>query len=175
MREEKDLRLFFALWPDENVRDQIEQNLKRFPSAAGRIVPRHNWHMTLHFIGNTSFEEKDCLHQQAKKLRAAQFNLTIDRCGFFKKPKVFWLGCEQTLKALSALQRELGNLLAHCSYKPETRPYSPHVTVARKVLKSPEPIEMDPVAWPVHKFALIRSVSVKSGVRYDVIEQYRLN
>ena len=175
MREEKSLRLFFALWPDEKVRDQIELNLRILPPTAGRIVPRHNWHMTLHFIGNTSLDEKNCLHRQAKKLRSAKFNLTIGRCGYFKKPKVFWFGCEQTPQALLTVQQNLGILLSECQYEPETRHYSPHITVARKVLTPPEQIEVKPIQWHVDRFVLIESISIKDGVRYDVIEQYSLS
>ena len=175
MREPKDIRLFFALWPDDGVRNRIEACVDKFPAAAGRVVPRYNWHMTLHFIGNTTFAEKKCLGRQAAEVRANRFQLIIDQTGFFKKPKVFWLGCMRPPKTLFDLHNNLGGKISRCEYEPETRPYSPHITVARKVEKPPELIRIDPVEWLVDKFVLIESVSVKGGVRYEVIETYPLS
>ena len=175
MREKQDLRLFFALWPDESVREQIENRLRPVSLENGRPVPRHNWHMTLHFIGNTSHVEKNCLHRQAKECRAEGFDLSIDTWGYFMRPKVFWLGCEDPPPALFDLQTDLGKKLSQCQFRPESRPYNPHVTVARKVRQPPEPTLLLPIEWRVDRFVLVESVSVDGGVRYDVIEEYGLN
>lgn len=174
MREVKDIRLFFALWPDEDVRKGISRCLKLLPAHGGRIVPQYNWHMTLHFIGNTTCSEKDCLHKQAKKLNAKPFDLRIDRFGYFKKPKVIWLGCQGPPGALIDLQKNLGGLISECEYQPETRPYTPHITVARKVSEKPETTSIDSIDWHANRFVLIESVAEQNGVRYRVLEEYRL-
>ena len=122
MRETKDLRLFFALWPDDKVRDHIANFMAGFATDAGRVVPQYNWHMTLHFIGNTSFGEKSCLHRQARKVRAMPFQLTLDQTGFFKKPKVFWLGCCDAPLSLFDFQEKLGKEIGHCEFNPEKTP-----------------------------------------------------
>lgn len=175
MREKKDLRLFFALWPDEGVREKIDQFLKMIPANNGHFIPRHNWHMTLHFVGNTSFAERDCLHRQAQKLRSRAFDLVIDQTGFFRKPKVFWLGISETPTALIDLQKNLGKEISQCEYRPETRPYSPHITVARKPSEEPPVMSIEPIKWSVNKFVLVESVSVAQGVRYEVVESYELD
>lgn len=175
VRERRDIRLFFALWPNENVREQIAAALKTFSIKAGRRVPRSNWHMTLHFIGNTSFEEKDCLHDKAGEVRAQPFQLLVDRAGYFKKPKILWLGCQQPAKALFDLQGELGARISHCEYQPETRPYSPHITVLRKVYERPQAQPFQPVPWRVDRFVLIESVTESDGIRYRVLEEYPLD
>jgi 2'-5' RNA ligase len=77
MREIKNIRLFFALWPNEGIRDEISSCVKLLSAHGGRVVSRYNWHMTLHFIGNTTFAQKDCLHDQAKKVNAKPFDLRI--------------------------------------------------------------------------------------------------
>lgn len=174
MRQTKDIRLFFALWPDENVRQEISNCLKLLPANSGRVVPRYNWHMTLHFIGNTTFAEKDCLHSQAKKIKAKPFDLRIDCVGYFKKPKVFWLGCQQPPGALFELQKNLGMLISECDYRPETRPYSPHVSVVRKVIEKPAMTSLDSIDWHVDRYVLIESVAEANGVRYRVVEEYAL-
>ena len=175
MREKKEIRLFFALWPSEKVRDQLEAFIHSIPPPGGRDVPLRNWHMTLHFIGNTSFDEKNCLNRQAGKVKATAFELTVNQTGFFRKPKVFWLGCEKPPEALFNLQKKLGRKISRCEYIPETRPYSPHITIARKVVRPPESVQVNSIEWLVDEFVLIESVSVKGGVRYRVIETYPLS
>ncbi len=174
MRDKKDIRLFFALWPDEEVREHIGAFVDTIPAETGRVVPRYNWHMTLHFIGNTTFDEKVCLDKQARKVRANAFELTIDQTGFFRKPKVFWLGCEILPQALLNLQSNLGKETSQCEYVPETRAYSPHITVARKVTEKPALKLSSKITWHVDRFVLIESVSEAGGVRYRVLEEYLL-
>ena len=72
MRPLNDARLFFALWPDDEVRFQIEKNLKLFylDSDKSRLVTNANLHMTLHFVGNTSIAEMNCLDLKAKLTEA---------------------------------------------------------------------------------------------------------
>jgi len=175
MREKKDLRLFFALWPDQAVREAIADRLSHIGLKDGRQVPGYNWHLTLHFIGNTTIDEKHCLDRQANKVGEKPFELILDRTGFFKKPKVFWLGSHHVPGRLYELQENLGKEISCCDYQPETRPYSPHVTVARKVSKEPPVMSIEPIKWFIDQFALVESVSVPQGVRYDVVESYELD
>lgn len=174
MRATKDVRLFFALWPDDGVRFRIAENLKRFNLDRGksRLVTNSNLHLTLHFIGNTSIQEMQCLDRQARQVHAKSFSLSVDCSGYFKKPKVLWLGCQAAPAALYDLQRNLGEKIAQCAYTPETRPYSPHVTVARKVIEAPEPVAIEPLHWEVDRFVLVESIFVSGGVRYEVVESY---
>lgn len=174
VRGKKDIRLFFALWPDEGVRDEIADRLANFVLSNGRQVPQYNWHMTLHFIGNTTFGAKICLDRQARKVRAKPFELNIDQTGFFKKPRVFWLGFSEVPEGLFDLQGNLGEEISDCDYQPETRPYSPHITVTRRVYEKPLLLPIAPIKWQVDEFVLIESVSAAEGVRYRVIERYNL-
>jgi len=176
MRPLKDVRLFFALWPDDEVRLRIAENLKHFnlDSKKVRLVANANLHMTLHFVGNTSFAEMRCLDRQAKLTRAESFNLTLDSSGSFRKPGVLWIGSHSSPGALYDLQGKLGQHLKACAYTPESRPYSPHLTVARKITEAPEAISIEPIAWRVDRFVLVKSISISGGVRYEVVESYAL-
>ena len=176
MRPLKDVRIFFALWPDDEVRLRIAKNLKllKLDSNKSRPVTNPNLHMTLHFVGNTSIAEMNCLDRQAGLTRAESFELTLDYSGYFKKPQVLWFGSHTTPEALYDLQGELGQHLKTCAYTPESRPYSPHVTVARKIFEAPDTVSLQPISWRVNRFVLINSISIPAGVRYEVIESYPL-
>ncbi len=176
MRPLKDVRIFFALWPDDEVRLRIAENLKRLnlDSNKSRLVTNPNLHMTLHFVGNTSFEEMNCLDRQAKLAQGKLFELTLDYSGYFKKPQVLWFGSHTTPRALHDLQRNLGQHLQTCGYTPVSRSYSPHLTVARKIFEAPGAVSLEPISWQVNRFVLVNSISIPEGVRYEVVESYPL-
>lgn len=176
MREPKDIRLFFALWPDAVLRCSLQDAADSIRlTTAARRVPTGNLHLTLHFIGNVYFDDMACMRRQACKVDAAAFQLNIDRQGFFRKPRVAWLGCSETPDALAALQQQLGARLQTCGYRPETRPYHPHITIARKVESSDDHADFAPLSWRVDNFALVEVQPGANGVQYRVVESWPLH
>lgn len=175
MGEKKDIRVFFALWPNQALRRSLNRasaGLALRPPA--RRVPDANLHMTLHFIGNVYLEQLDCLRQQARKVRAPGFDLCIDTQGCFGKARVGWFGCSEVPDKLRQLHQQLGRRLRHCQYQPEARRYNPHVTVARKTRSLPGDVEFEPMPWRVENFVLVESKTTDIGVEYRVIETYPL-
>ena len=176
MREKKDIRLYFALWPQETVRQRLHAAAATIPvDSRGRRVPRANLHLTLHFIGNVYLAQMECLQRAARLVRAAAFDLTIDRQGYFNKPRVAWLGCSNPPAALVDLHRQLGAHLQICDYASEARPYQPHVTVARKIGTIAGEAGFAAVDWRVSEFALIEVRAIDNGVQYRAVETYPLN
>jgi 2'-5' RNA ligase len=176
MREIKDVRIFFALWPDEEVRRKIVELLPHFDldPTQSRFLKSSNIHMTLHFIGNSSHEQIECLRRQAKAVAGNAFVVDLDCQGYFSKPKVLWIGCNHAPRALPDLQARLGQQLSSCGFIPERRPFNPHVTIARKLPLAPQQIEFEPISWKVDRFVLVESKSIPGGVQYQVIEEYPL-
>ncbi len=170
-------RLFFALWPDERCRESLQSAQQRLVLAGkqARYVPAANLHITLHFIGNVSREKLPCFQQQARRLSADHFDLTLDTFGYFKKARVGWMGCTQTPEGLAVLHRLLAGQLTDCGFQAEKRHYNPHVTMIRKLQLPPDKTEAEPINWHVNDFVLMESVSVTRGVRYDILERYPLN
>jgi len=175
MRERKDIRIFFALWPDRDLRKRLSRTARMMPvEPPSRRVPDYNLHLTLHFIGNVLFDELDCLQRAARQLAAPRFELAVDCHGHFAKPRVAWLGCSEVPEALQIMHRQLGEYLQPCGYRPEKRRYNPHVTVARKIKTAPMMESFEPLRWKVDNFVLIESRTVDGGVKYEVIETYPL-
>lgn len=175
MREKKDIRIFFALWPDVALRKQLSRAVRLMPvERPARRVPDYNLHLTLHFIGNVTFDELDCLQRSARQVVTPVFELGIDCHGHFTKSRVAWLGCGEVPEALQLLHRRLAECLQPCGYRPEKRRYNPHVTIARKMKSRPDMEVFEPLRWKVDNFVLIESSATDGGVRYEVIESYRL-
>ena len=176
MREHKDIRLFFALWPDAVLRARLQHAADSIVLAhTARRVPIANLHLTLHFIGNVYRDDMACMRRQARLVDAAAFQLSIDRQGYFSKPRVAWLGCSDIPAALADLHGQLGARLQSCGYQPEARPYHPHVTVARKVKSIDADPGFAPMSWRVQNFALVEVQPSADGVQYRVVESWPLH
>jgi 2'-5' RNA ligase len=174
MPEAKDARVFFALWPDSLQRDSLNrQNLAIEIDGSAHRVPDYNLHLTLHFVGNVSFDQLERMQESALEVQAESFELTIDCQGYFEKPRVLWLGCSTVPDGLNDLHQRLGAALGKSGFQPEARPFNPHITIARK-LKAPDLIPIDPIVWPVDRFALIQSTSKGNGVVYSLLRSYPL-
>ena len=167
-------RLFFALWPSEDVRNQIVACAKQLPVQKARAVANANLHITLAFIGAVDEDKVDHYTSAAASVKANAFHLKLNRAGCFSRAKVLWLGCEQVEPALQDLVSSLNHVLLDCGYVAEDRSYTPHVTLARKFNGKHVP-EIDcEIDWSVDSFALVESVSVAGGVEYKVLKSWRL-
>jgi len=168
-------RLFFALWPSDQVRQSI---VDVFSAIAipdhSRFIQPENLHITLHFLGQVESDRRVCLQQVACALNDKPFVVNLDCLGYFTKAKILWMSCQYLPVELVRLHRDLGESLANCGYQSEFREYKPHVTLMRKCR---EPLNANNdfvISWQVDEFALVESISGSDGVRYQVIEKYPL-
>ena len=54
----------------------------------------------------------------------------------------------------------------------DRRPYRPHLTLARKVVRLEPAGPIATLEWPVRDFALIESLSTRAGSRYEPLGCY---
>lgn len=167
-------RLFFALWPDDAVREHIAQVASLLPAAQGSRIPQENLHLTLSFIGAADADYQARLVQQAGQVVAPMVNIALTRLAYFKQPRVIYLGCDHCAEPLTALVNELNAHLQLAGYQPEQRPYHPHVTLKRNAQPVPQDLSVSEIIWSVKDFVLVESSSKGDGVRYDVLERFAL-
>lgn len=168
-------RLFFALWPDPQ-RQQTYHRLARrlLAETGGRPVAAPDLHLTLAFIGAADAAVRHCLEDVADTVALAPFELTLDRAGYWPRPRVAWLGTTQTPEPLRELARRLNEGMAVCGLQPERRPFAAHLTVARKARCAPAGEAIAPQAWPVADFVLAESLTLPQGGRYRVLRRWPL-
>ncbi len=162
-------RLFFALWPDAGVRQQLAaaaRHWTRYPVAAA------NLHMTLQFLGARTAAEMACCCEAAGQLQGEAFELQLDYLGGWTKPRVQWLGTSHIPPALLQLVEQLQAALLPCGIAAAPRRYVPHVTLSRKEKNPRIQAGLTPVCWQVRDFVLAESVSTPQGVRYDVLQRW---
>jgi len=148
-------RLFFAMWPGEPQRGALSRIQLGLPDHRGRPTQPEDFHITLVFLGDLDAQVRACAEQAAARLRAAPFSLTLDRLGCFPRAQVLWCGASQRPQPLLDLIQALQGGLLVCGFRPERRPFEPHVTLARKVHPLPTRELEQPVVWPVSEIALV--------------------
>ncbi|MYM62314.1 RNA 2',3'-cyclic phosphodiesterase [Pseudomaricurvus sp. HS19] len=101
-----------------------------------REIPRHNYHLTLVFLGNLP---PGLLHNLATAMLSCrdhhEFSLQPQRIDFLNRRRgdliVALFGREQ-LNRLEDLQRQLVASLDPATYQPTGKPFRPHITLARR-------------------------------------------
>jgi 2'-5' RNA ligase len=166
-------RLFFALWPDEPLREAITPLLQLKRECGGRAHPPANIHITLNFLGGVEAATRDCLEQAAAGITLSPFELTLDRFGYWPRPRVMWLGCNDTPPPLGELVEALNRVVEQCGLQPEQRPYHPHLTLLRKAHQAPT-VSPPELHWQINDFVLAQSLSTPAGVEYRVLRRWPL-
>jgi RNA 2',3'-cyclic 3'-phosphodiesterase len=168
-------RLFFALWPNTDVRQAILKLSQPITQGIhGKIVPYDNWHITLAFLGEVDKSTKQCMQQAATTIQSHRFSLSLDKLDYRAKTRILWLVANETPDALRDLVTQLNTALQDCDYQPDTRPFKTHITLMRKAEKIKTLSPITPMTWTVEDFCLVRSILDSRGARYEVIERWSL-
>ncbi len=168
-------RLFFALWPDEQLHGMLCTRLPPLASAAGGRPQRPDqWHVTLVFLGGVDRERQASVVAAAEAIDAASFELRLDVLEHWRKPQVLCLAASQVPAAMSSLVQQLRAALCRVGFEPESREFRPHMTLARQVRNAPRIEAFDRIDWPADRFALVRSVTDTAGSRYEPVQWWNL-
>ena len=166
-------RLFFALWPEEEVVKKIKRHaLKHFLDCQGRTLKYSNWHITLAYFGASDSETQSCLEAKAATIKSTPFELNLSKCGFWSHPQVAWLAPNDIPDVLKQLVYDLQQAIIPCGFKPDARDYNPHVTIVRKAKTFPAVTEIKPINMKVTKFCLVESKTFPEGAEYQVLKSW---
>lgn len=166
-------RLFLALWPSDEVRNQLALARKALSKTGvrGRPIPDQNLHLTLMFLGDVTSSQRNDLETSLDNLSAEAFSLVFDRYGYWPRPRIQWLGCSQVSTELVSLV----NILYIITGRPrEARPYEPHITLFRKASRVSAYPQLNPVEWRCDAVSLVRSQLNIGGAEYEVVRRWVL-
>ena len=133
------VRSFIAIELPDEVKSgltQLQTQLKAGKHSAVKWVDSRSSHLTLKFLGNIAADKIDKI---TKALEAAAqglppFHLKVNGLGVFpnlSRVQVAWIGINGEVSQLSQLQQRLESNLAPLGFAPESRPFTPHLTLAR--------------------------------------------
>ena len=176
------MRLFVGIPLTAAVIEELSAISMRLQSQADglRWSAPESWHITLQFLGNT--QQYGCIVSRLRELRLPTLPIQLEGLGFFERAGVFFAGVNLTPE-LEALQQRVAGATGFCGFTPETRPYHPHITLARsrgkgghglRELKSK--IHRDPrfSGFVADVFVLYESVPGLGGSRYEIRERFTL-
>jgi 2'-5' RNA ligase len=170
----KTQRLFFALWPADELRVQLARIARQIMGKQDKIVHPKNLHLTLVFLGSVTVQQRICAERVANAVAGTAFELRLEQIGYWSRPQVVWFGPREIPEPLIDLVRQLNKGLKACAHQPETRCYQAHITLARKVIRR-FPISWTmPLAWQVEYFCLVQSVACPGGVQYQILRTWPL-
>ena len=152
-------------------------------SLGGDLKPveRENIHLTLKFLGDVSVTKLEEIKSALAQVTFPPFSLEIKGAGAFpnlKRMNVIWVGVGEGWSQVELIFEQTEKLLHQLGFSCETRPFSPHITVAR--VKSGR--KRDEIAaflghltderfgtFPVRSVRLKQSVLSPSGPKYSTL------
>ena len=175
------MRLFFAIEIDEQTRAALVRAMTpvRPQAKNGRWTRPENLHVTVQFIGEVP---DDSLDQLAIILRRAAglvrpFSLVFREFGTFgPHADVLWIGIEPDA-ALQTLSGLIRSELALAGLPCESRPFRPHLTIARQVQPMSGRLPawtLPPICCPVSRITLMESLRSDGVLRYRAVQRAEL-
>jgi RNA 2',3'-cyclic 3'-phosphodiesterase len=164
------VRLFFALWPDEEVRARLVQWSRALRAlCGGRPTRPENLHVTLAFLGSVEDARVAEIERAAGEVAARASTLVLDQPGYWKHNRIAWAGASAVPAALDALARELRDALNRSHIGFDAKEFAVHVTLVRDAREPRAMPKLEPVAWKFDGFALVRSAMQPGGSRYELL------
>ncbi len=168
-------RLFVGIFPPADLARRVHEDVRPLlPPADFRIVLAEEIHLTLRFLGATPEEEIPGLVELLGRTLSAvgRPGIRVVGTGAFpdeRSARVLWAGIEDPGNRLARLAASIG----------ESKPYTPHLTVARcrgvRAPKSFLDLVID-LAWTPDEVALVESRPGSSGPeRFVRVEAFRLS
>ena len=188
------IRSFIAIaLPDELklglVKLQAQLKLGKPPSV--KWVDPNSTHLTLKFLGDILADRiGDITGAIEEAIQGIPpFHLEVKDLGVFpnlKRVQVVWVGISGEIDRLSQLQQRIESNLAPLGFAPESRPFTPHLTLAR-VRDQALPDERQKIgqliantrfeatyAFEVDAINLMKSQLTREGAIYSRINSVRL-
>ena len=133
------VRSFIAIELPDEVKlgiSQLQAQLKTGRQSSVKWVDPYSIHLTLKFLGNIS---TDKISEITRAIEVATqgvspLYLEVKGLGAFpnlRRVQVVWVGLSGELAKLSQLHQRIESNLAPLGFAPESRPFTPHLTLAR--------------------------------------------
>jgi len=178
------MRAFIAVDISEETRAAAEKliNTLRDTGADVKWVRPRNLHITLKFLGNISADEAERVSARLGEVAGefGEFGFSVSGVGAFpdiRRPRVIWMGISNGERLLR-LAKDVEQAMEAEGFRPERRPFSPHITIGRT--RSPRGIDKltgELVKYRVtgfgshrvHSINLVQSLLKKEGAEYRVV------
>ena len=169
------IRAFFALSPDAEVKETLAtlgRDVAR--RCRGRAVSPENAHLTLAFVGDVAKGALPVLEEVGAAAPKAGFVVSFDSLGAWRASGVAWIAPAILPPALLTLHSTLTSALGKAGFELETRPFRPHVTLARRCLQPLPRAHCPPILWRADRLYLVGSELRSEGPVYRNLASWDL-
>jgi 2'-5' RNA ligase len=128
------MRLFIALGLPAELLHELARCQAQFRELPLRLADPAGLHLTLQFLGEVDAGLAPALLASIDALPPAPFELRLAGLGGFpdlRSTRVLWAGLGGDLGALARLQAAVLAATAPLGFRPEERPFRPHLTLGR--------------------------------------------
>ncbi|UCD54062.1 MAG: RNA 2',3'-cyclic phosphodiesterase [Dehalococcoidia bacterium] len=170
---------------------QLEAQLKSGGQSGVKWVDPDGIHLTLKFLGSIAVDRVEGITRAMEEAvhGISPFQLKVKELGVFpnfKRVQVAWVGLSGEVDKLAQLQKRIESNLIPLGFAPESRPFAPHLTLARlraqtspdekqrfgqlianTTFESAHTIEVDAIS-------LMKSQLTREGAIYSQINSIRL-
>jgi 2'-5' RNA ligase len=163
-------RVFFALWPEDEVRAALAQaGVHAQAECGGRATASDKIHLTLFFVGDIERSRVAALEACASRVAADPFELDMSTLGYWRHNRIVWAGARHCPGELATLVDNLSLNLAGEGIRGEDRAYVPHVTLVRNARRAPVRSALEAPVWKARELVLVESVRAAGVVRYEIV------
>ena len=188
------VRSFIAIeLPDELKSGlvQLQAQLKTGKQPPVKWVDPYSIHLTLKFLGTIAADRISEITRaiEVSTQGVPPFHLEAKGLGVFpslRRAQVAWVGINGEIAQLSRIQQRIESNLAPLGFTPESRPFKPHLTLARlrQQVSSEERQSFGQLiadakfeevyGFSVHSINLMKSQLTREGAIYSLISSIRL-
>lgn len=167
----------------------IKEKLAGWQRELKAEMPFKQWvhpedlHITLKFLGAVSEEQLNTLIRLMAQIRRFNsFSLMTGDLGTFgnpEKPRVLWTGVERKPELMD-LQQYVEGIAFESGFKKEKRPYSPHITLAKKSTGEKAQISKVKSCYTEHQSIAVNQVVLfrihpAKNPKYEINEVYKFS
>ncbi len=133
------VRSFIAIELPEELKAELTRlqvGLKSGKPTGVKWVDPYSIHLTLKFLGSVAVDRLGGITtaMEAAAQGISPFHLEVRELGVFpnlRRVQVAWVGMSGEVDKLARLQQRIESNLARLGFTPESRPFTPHLTLAR--------------------------------------------
>ncbi|UCG78996.1 MAG: RNA 2',3'-cyclic phosphodiesterase [Nitrospirota bacterium] len=131
------IRSFIAIELSDEIKNGLSEPILSLGKSGADIkwVVPANLHITLKFLGNIKEDQIEDISTIISRISAdhMDFDFSITGTGTFpegKRPRIIWAGIKDHEK-IHGVYRDIEAELEIMGFKPENRPFRPHITIGR--------------------------------------------
>lgn len=174
------MRLFIAIPIPPDIRRAVYETAEKLRAygADGRFVPQGNYHVTMHFIGESDAlaDAAEAMHLAARDTRP--FLLRLTDYGTFSGKKEHgtgYIGLTGETGELNALYESLEAQLWERGFVRGRSSLTPHITIARSVSGDEGFTCPRNEAFRAQELVLYESTQENGKIRYTALHRERFN